>query len=438
MNAAALLTTMAMAACNGSPGDGGVFNDGTDATTGQASPATSSSSGALESTDTRSLDETGVILDVGDTEDLCGCQRGFIWIANSEESTLSKIDTQTLEEVGRYRTRADLAGSPSRTSVSFTGDVVVANRYGGLAKFYADPNDCVESNGTPGIQTSSGAGDVLPFAQEECRAWFVDFPTSNQRPVAWAPPEDPKAVDCDAPSSQRLWTVGSSVIGLPGIGGPGGATAWLVDGDDGSILETVEVPEFMGAQLGAYGGAVNGDGDLYFSTQGALTLGNNQLVRVDIETLEATIWMVPAEVAPYGITVDHNGRVWLSSMFGASAARFDPETETWDIVPGSFTSQAGLMEHPSGQMWIGTSTGAIEVDVETLELGNVFVPAGGGEVKGISIDGDGFVWAVNGMAHKFDPASGALEGTYNGLSSPYTYSDMTGWALQNTTCPPVG
>ena len=35
-------------------------------------------------------------------------------------------------------------------------------------------------------------------------------------------------------------------------------------------------------------------------------------------------------------------------------------------------------------------------------------------------------------------ASGALVGTYSGLSSPYTYSDMTGWALQNAACTPEG
>lgn len=434
--------------CNGSHGDGGVFNDASGSTssvttgnTTQTSgpPGTTAvTSGASGSSDEGPADSTGVIFDLGEPPDLCGCGGSYIWIANTDDSTVSKIDTETLEEVGRYLTRADGAGSPSRTSVSFTGDVAVANRFGGVAKFYADTEDCVESNGMPGIQTSTGAGDVLSWDMEECRAWYVDFPTTNQRPVAWAPPDDPRSVDCDAPSSQQLWTVGSTTPGFPGTGGAGGATAWLVDGDDGTILETVDVPDFMGAQLGAYGGAVNREGDLFFSTQGALTFGNNQLVRVDIETLTSTIWMIPPEIAPYGITVDHNGRVWLSSMLGSSATRFDPDTEVFDIVPGSFLSQAGLMEHPSGQMWIGTNTGAIEVDVETLALGNVFVPEGGGDVKGISVDSDGFVWAVNNIAHKFDPASGAVMGTYNGLTSPYTYSDMTGWALQNAACTPEG
>lgn len=438
-------------ACNQSPGDGGVFNDGTDSSMG-TSTIMGTSTGTVDdgttavgthgtgtsTADSSQVDSTGVTFDVGGFDDLCGCGGYFIWIANAEEGTVSKIDVQTLAEVGRYITRPDGAGSPSRTSVSLTGDVAVANRYGGLVKFHADIGRCEESNGMPGIQTSSGPGDVLAWDVEECRAWYMDFPTSNQRPVAWAPPDDPMAVDCEDPPRQRLWTVGSTTLGLPGTGGMDGVTVWLVDGDDGSTLEQIDVPEFSGFQLGAYGGAVNGRGDLFFSTQGALTFGNNRLARVDIETLDVTIWMVPPEIAPYGITVDHEGRPWLSSMLGQSAVRFDPETETWDIVDGSFTSQAGLMEHPSGHMWIGTDVGAIEVDVETLELGNVFVPTGGGLVKGISVDREGFVWAVNQIAHRFDPATGVAVGTYNGLSSPYTYSDMTGWALLNAACVPEG
>src|SRR5690606_15754328 len=150
------------------------------------------------------------------------------------------------------------------------------------------------------------------------------FETTNQRPVAWAPPDDPRA-GCEAVVDQRLWTVGSATPGIaPGTGGAGGVNVWLVDGDDGSVIEEIEVPDFPGVQLGAYGGAVDGQGNLYFSTQGALTFGVNYLARVEIDTLAVTIWSVPENVAPYGITVDHLGRPWLSSMLGASGARFDP------------------------------------------------------------------------------------------------------------------
>lgn len=457
--ALALLTMTGLLACSVAcsvqHGDGGVFNgDESTAATVAAGSGDVSLSGVM-GTGTTGTASTGTAaddtvadtgppptFDVGgaDTDfDLCGCAINYIWIANADDSTVSKINTKTLVEEARYLTREDGFGNPSRTSVSFTGDVVVANRHGGLTKFWANPENCQDTNGMAGIQTSGGPGNVLAWDMEECRAWSTDFATTNQRPVAWAPPADPMA-GCDAVVEQRLWSVGSATPGLaPGTGGQGGVLVWLVDGDDGSVLEEIAVPDFPGFQLGAYGGAVDGQGNLYFATQGALTFGVNFLARVEIDTLDVTIWPVPEGVAPYGITVDHLGRPWLSSMLGASGARFDPVAESWDILPGTFLSQGGLMESPDGWMWIATNNGAISIDVETLQIGNVFVAPGGGDsMKGISIDIDGYVWAVNQIAYKVDPATAIEIDSYVGLSSPYTYSDMTGWALQNAACPPAG
>jgi len=75
----------------------------------------------------------------------------FIWIANSGQGTVSKINTQTLVEEGRYIVRPDSAGNPSRTSVSLSGNVAVANRSGGVIKIFAEIESCQESNGMPGI-----------------------------------------------------------------------------------------------------------------------------------------------------------------------------------------------------------------------------------------------------------------------------------------------
>jgi hypothetical protein len=82
--------------------------------------------------------------------------------------------------------------------------------------------------------------------------------------------------------------------------------------------------------------------------------------------------------------------------------------------------------------------GAVSVNIETLERGPTFIAQMGGDAKGVSVDIDGYVWVVNEMAWKVDPATGLDVGSYNGLSSPYTYSDMTGYALGNVTCPPEG
>ena len=401
------------------------------ATTTGEEGSSSSSDGEAESTDATKLDVGAPPGGLGP----CGCELAYIWIANADEGTVSKINVRTMEEEGRYITRPDGAGNPSRTSVNLSGDVAVANRHGGLTKFYSDPDKCQESNGMAGIQTSSGAGDVLPYDVEECRAWYTEFPVTNQRPVAWLPSGVTKD-DCTS-ENERVWTVASATPGLgPGIGGAGGVNVYLVNGDDGSVEEELLVEEFSGFQLGAYGGAVNAEGDLFICPMGAVSFGG-QLARIDSETLEVTTWPMEAGVSSYGITVDHNGRVWVSSTIGAGAARFDPETETWDVING-FSSLGGLMEGPGDLMWVSATQGAISIDINTLDFGPVFVTNMGGEVKGISIDVDGYTWVVNNIAFKIDPATGIAVDFYNGLTGPYTYSDMTGYALGNVACPPEG
>jgi len=275
---------------------------------------------------------------------------------------------------------------------------------------------------------------VLGWDVEECRAWYVEFPTTNQRPVAWTPGALNRD-DCTA-AGERVWTVMSATPGFaPGTGGAGGVIATLLEGDTGEIVQSVPVDDFPGFQLGAYGGAVDAEGNLFFTPMGGISF-NNQLARIDIDDYAITLWPVPAGIAPYGITVDHDGNPWVTSVLGATAARFDIATETWEPIMAGALSLGGIVEGPGNLMWVAADGGALSIDMDTLMTGPSFV--NGQTVKGVSIDVDGYLWAVDGAAHKIDSATGELVDSYTGLTGPYTYSDMTGHALSNTYCPPAG
>ena len=336
----------------------------------------------------------------------------YLWACNSTQGTISKIDTQTVTEVARYYTRPDLQGSPSRTSVSLSGHVAVANRSGGITKIWATEEDCVESNGQAGIQTS--AGNVpLAWDQEECRAWHIPFDYSSQRPVAWAPGEW-NPFECEW-QNEMLWTAGRY--------GQVETYVVLIDGEAGVVVDTVEVPDLKADEYGLYGGAVDAEGN--FWATGWAT--GNQLVRVDIDTMDVTVWPGPSVVATshwYGMTVDVNGFVWNCA---SRVARFDPDTEDWTVSDELPQWNAGCMadSDPDGLLWLG-GNGLIGLDRETFAIEHTWPTP---DSYGVSIDFYGYVWAVNGNgAHRVDPDSGTVT-SYNGLTGAYTYSDMTGYAL---------
>lgn len=409
-------------------------------TTGDASgtSGTSDATGTSGTTSELKLD-VGTFPDLGPTE--CGCGKlefSYIWIANAEQGTVSKIDTVTMTEVGRYITRPDGAGNPSRTSVSFYGDVVIANRHGGLTKIWARKSDCVEKNGIPGIQTSTGPNDVLPWGQDECVAWYTEFPTTNQRPVAWA--QGVLNEDACAFEDAKVWTVTSTIPFFPGVGAFGSdVTVYRVSGDTGMIEDTLQIPEFPGAQLGAYGGAVDQAGDLWFVPMGAVALPPKLLAHVRYDDLSYEVIPIPDSLQTYGIAVDTRGRIWVSSTLGAGAGRYDPETQTWEVVSEPFTSIGGLAQGADGTIWVSSGAptgGAIGFDPETMmKVAQVTLP-GNPTVKGVAIDRDELLWLITETtAYKFDAGLQSFQ-TYNGLTGPYTYSDMTGFQLFNTVCTP--
>ncbi len=151
-------------------------------------------------------------------------------------------------------------------------------------------------------------------------------------------------------------------------------------------------------------------------------LSSGHVVNVNLHTMEYRLW--PMGASGYGMTVDHKGQVWVCSY---EVGRFDPDTESWDVavVNGS----GGCMEDGEGTLWLASNP-LVGVDIDTLQVvASLPLPE---YVHGVSIDFEGYVWGV-GMstsAYKVDRDTGEYE-VVSGLVGPYTYSDMTGFALAN-------
>lgn len=398
-------------------------------------------------------------------------EASFIWIANSDQGTVTKLDTRTLEELGRYRTSPNSRGKPSRTSVASDGSVAVANRGGtsgapsleaGVTKFYASVDQCVDTNGNGVIDTSTGRDDIRPWGEDECMAWHRPLGEYwSNRPAAWAPSPSPGV-------PANFWTAAANE------GNCSSARCFFdvlrLDGQTGAVLDVVTVgplsgTDFLvGAGLGGLGGLlppdVFGDGpgliENYGPYGGASDAGGHfwvfnanttHLVRVDSASLQWRAWEIPMSNG-YGITVDSKGRVFICG--GLGVARFDLSDESWATSSdGPALGFNGCMTDGRGTLWVGGGAdsgtpGLHAYDTDTLG----FIQSHSvGTVKGVSVDVDGFVWGVSSpgaagavgggniggpaanSAFKLDPATGLWE-TYSQLTGPYSYSDMTGFGLR--------
>ena len=396
-------------------------------------------------------DETGEKLDLGEDDDTgpeppVGVEFSYIWIANSNPGTVSKIDTQTGEELARYETGPDDQAEPSRTSVNLLGDVAVSNRgseiggFGGITKIVAREEDCQDRNGNGTIDTSTGPDDVLPWGQDECVVWNLLIPSDifehGPRPTAWQGTLDKDGTPIANPRLWVGWYVFEDNV----------ARIHRLDGATGQIQDTVDVP-WSGQTYGPYGGAVNAAGDFW-----VLGWGEGPLVRIDNDTLEVERIELPPQPGEdmqlsYGMALDQQGNPWLTSR--GVAMKYDVATAQWQTVTTGNELMRGMMVDREDRAWLavddtgpsnGCGLGLIDtmtgtVLAEAIELPGCATPVG------VSIDVEGYVWVVDQTlqaAFKVDPDTFAIEALVDGLEDPYTYSDMTGFGLNLVVNPPAG
>jgi hypothetical protein len=415
--------------------------DGTDSASGGTGQSDSDASAGTESSASGSAGD--VRFDVGPPDVALGCGGGgggggggdisfsYIWIANSSQGTMSKIDTQTLVEEGRYLVSPSGNGLPSRTSVNLSGDVAVANRTGGVTKVYAREADCQDTNGTPGIQTSTGPNDILAWGEEECIAWYTAMTYGSQRPIAWT-----QGTYNDAAcrwEDQKIWTTGTTTPGIVDV--------MLLDGDSGVVEDMITINNLgSGDTYGGYGAVVDQDGNLWFNQ---MWVFGDALIRVDLTDLSYQVIPTGGR-SGYGIARDLDGNIWTC---GSNAVnRYDPVAGSWTSAALTGLNYGGCMVDGDGVLWVsGNNSSPYSIrgfDTTTVtQVANHSLPE---HVHGVSIDFQGYVWGVAGTpaaetgqrAYRIDPVTGAYD-TVEGLVGAYTYSDMTGFALVGAT-PPEG
>jgi streptogramin lyase len=364
----------------------------------------------------------------------------FIWVANSAANTVSRLDTTTGREVGRYAVCTD----PSRTAVDLFGDGIIACRGDGrVAKIAISLSDCVDRNGNGAIDTArddDGDGVIQDREQrgnDECVLWNVQ-------------PDGASSTSCNA---------GGTAGCARAAGVDRDNNVWIglwhsqrlvqLDGRTGATLRALPLT------MRPYGLAIDADGLIWVASRAPNALGKVHPVNGQLSS-HSLAW----PKAVYGLAIDHRGAVWVATGENRGVSRFNPVDASWThfgpwdsrgytrgvavrLVRGDdgqvSGSQVFVAHHEFSRScgsnpsldrtvtMLDTTTGA---ELRALDLGAPRGPVG------VALDPNGKLWTVNECTSdvtRVDPDTGAVLGTWPVGRNPYTYSDMTGYALRTIT-----
>ena len=411
--------------------------------------------------------------------------------------TVSKVDADAVAEIGRYFSVTcssnpatsecdDVAGFPvqtsynypSRTAVDVHFDVWVANRAfsGGtpsVTKIANRLEDCIDRDADGVIDTSAdhdGDGRI----DVDCDANGVP----DDATTACLDGLQPEFLGLD--DECVLMTVvygspdaiGRSVCVDGGDQGPdgvplGAGNPWVctnnlpanvchkIDGETGRIEATVDLPE----GILPYGCAVDRFGIIWVT--GGWTSANLAWFDTRDPSIPPTTLIAPPSGTPnlYGLTLDANDDVWVADCAHHGIWRYEPDRSNaltlgngvWSYGYLGNGCVGGIAADDRGYVW------AAEIEASTVaRVEAAAIPSGesvtlppdrwgtyGADLRGVGVDFNGNVWAVIKNEHKIHllevSDGGEVLDPYAGMlpvgTTPYTYSDFTGYGLHTFTHP---
>jgi hypothetical protein len=369
----------------------------------------------------------------------------LMWIANAGEDTVSKIDTTTGKELGRYKTWFTGSGpygnhfgdpyqaaAPSRTAVDSEGNVYVANRHFDgrnpvvlkiLSSGFIDRN----SNGT--AETSADAnnngkiepGEMLPLVdtnlngvidpgeiQDERIAWATAIPQANGLGRSLA-------IDPDG----NIW---AGLFNSQAYYKLNGSTGAIMSGPHSTIGNT------------PYGALIDANRILWGASL------NNNLLKLDTSDPDN-----PAKKVIYGLPRQNYGiaagfqtgiqHIYMGAFNGGRYIDFNTATNTASTPGTGFDfGGIGIATNGVGEIFVAYSNGLVKYASTGAQLWAAGLQPGTFDAWGVVIDADQNAWLIHrmygsgppGKIAKYRGSDGAHLGVFDVGSNPYTYSDATG------------
>jgi len=285
----------------------------------------------------------------------------YLWVSNSGDGTVSKVDTFTQEEVGRFNVGEDASSNPSRTSVDKDGNVFIGNRGEptSVTKISGHDDMCIDKDNDGKIKTSTGPNDILPRGDDECVIWNKKFVDGDGRQHKC---RGIRAVAATAEDGVNFEVSGHVWVGCYADATEGNVTygdnvAYKLHGNTGDILETMELTQ-NSDKCYPYGFVLDSEEKMWISCrkyygQGDGKQGVAWFDSTDQDPFEYT----PDKTNPYGIAIDREGYIWTTDLTN-HIQRYDPKTKTWDqmvLTTNESTTLRGIAADDDGFVWVITS-----------------------------------------------------------------------------------
>ena len=358
----------------------------------------------------------------------------FIWVPN-DQGTISKVDTDTGKELGRYWV-SDGTGSPSRTTVDLEGNVWVGNRdRGTVVKVgLSEAGQCIERNGISGIQTSMDSNndgniagtELLPWGDDECVLYEVVLISGNEGthvPGTYTGPYDtnhwgtsPRGLAIDA--NNNLWA-----------GTYSNSKYFYINGATG----TIDFSKTITTGQNHYGAVVDGNGMLWSAGHSSV------LQKINPSTKAVNYIIMPHQV--YGLGIDNIGNLFISGWTHQKLSKFDISSNhaggiIWTKT-GEYQARGVAVTPSDNNVWVANT--APNTVTRYDNDGNLLATIGvGNGPTGVAVDNNGKVWVVgigNDQIKRIDPVTNSIDLTKSivGAGGHYGYSDMTGIVARSIT-----
>ncbi|MBN8612660.1 MAG: hypothetical protein J0L92_18845 [Deltaproteobacteria bacterium] len=359
-----------------------------------------------------------------------------VWITNTADGTVSRLDARTATERSRHFTAEPVGplAEPTRVAVDWNDDAWVLNRtfggQGSATKIAGDLSRCIDRDGDGSITTSSGS-DVVPFDRDECVLLHVAL---GAPAAAGEDGSVPRAIAIDGDRGLDGASGGSPWIGLYGE-----HAAVHVDGLSGEVLERVELGD-----VAPYLAAIDSLGVVWMGSQRGV------LVRIDPTFSPPDTTRVELDddcYETYSLAIDVADRLYLTGYGCDRVWRYEPWSRRLtplDVPPSPRGAAIALGDGAMRQdsLWIAHTGGmASEISLETfsvlrtLDLDDDTSGLEPRQTIGAAVDAIGHAWVESetggpsggGLVSRIDVASGRVDAQIEVGRAPHVQGDLTGW-----------